>query len=111
MAGKTSIDQLRSNPSPITFRLTQALKKPLPINAEQALKFSNYLLSRRSVQTPKGASVLLEVLATLSETSVAPICIQTIGNGQLPAESPVLNVKVVTLVGKPVASISTVSGR
>lgn len=75
------------------------------------MKFANYLLSRRSVQTPKGVSVLLEVLTTLSEAAVAPICVQTIGNGQLPSESPVVNVKVVTLIGKPVDSVSSVNGK
>lgn len=96
---------------PFLSRLTKSAGKPVPISAAQAVKFANYLLSRRSVQSPKGVSVLLEVLTTLSETSVAPICIETIGTGQLPAESPSVNIKVVTLVGKAVASISSVTGK
>lgn len=91
--------------------MTKSAGKPVPISAPQAVKFATYLLSRRSVQSPKGVSVLLEVLSTLSETSVAPICIETIGSGQLSAESPVVNVKVVTLVGKPVASVTSVNGK
>lgn len=90
--------------------MTKSASKPVPISAFQAVKFATYLLSRRSVQTPKGVSVLLEVLATLAETSVAPICIETIGNGQLSSASPVVNIRVVTLVGKPVTSIVSVDG-
>lgn len=91
--------------------MTKSAGKPVPISAFQAVKFATYLLSRRSVQTPKGATVLLEVLDTLAETSVAPICIETIGNAQLPADSPVVNVKVVTLVGKPVSAVTAVTGK
>lgn len=93
------------------LKLTKANNKPLPISAAQALKFSNYLLSRRSVQSAKGISVLLEVLSTLADTSVAPICIETIGNGQLSTDSPVVNVKVVNLIGKQVPTMTAVSGK
>jgi len=41
-----------------------------PIQNDQALMFSNYLLSRKSVQTPKGAYFLLNALKTLSNNKV-----------------------------------------
>lgn len=41
-----------------------------PIQNDQALMFSNYLLSRKSVQTPKGAYFLLSALKTLSNNKV-----------------------------------------
>jgi len=41
-----------------------------PIQNEQALMFSNYFLSRKSVQTTKGAYFLLNALKTLSNNKV-----------------------------------------
>lgn len=41
-----------------------------PIQSDQALMFSNYLLSRKSVQTPKGAYFLVSALKTLSNNQV-----------------------------------------
>lgn len=84
------------------FKLTDNLKKPAPINADQAVKFATYFLSRSSVQTPKGVSILLEALNTLSaQKAIAPICVKLSGNGQLLPESPMLMVKVSDLLGKP----------
>lgn len=84
------------------FKAAKAFDKPLPITAEQAVKFASYFLSRRSVQTAKGAHVLIESLKTLTtSTKIAPICVQLIGNGQLLADSPQLTIAVVDLLGKP----------
>lgn len=86
------------------FKLAIALKKPVPVNADQAVKFAAYFLSRSSVQTPKGVSILLEALDTLSaQKSIAPICITLSGNGQLLPENPTLGVKVSDLLGKPLS--------
>lgn len=86
------------------FGVSKAFNKPAPVTADQAVKFANYLLSRRSVQTAKGAHVLIEALKTISSADkVSPICIQLIGNGQLEAQSPTLNVAIVDLLGKPLS--------
>ncbi|XP_065086141.1 dolichyl-diphosphooligosaccharide--protein glycosyltransferase subunit 2 [Ochlerotatus camptorhynchus] len=86
------------------FKLTASLNKPAPINADQAVKLATYFLSRSSVQTPKGVSILLEALNTLStQKAIAPICVKLSGNGQLLPESPVLMVKVSDLLGKPLS--------
>ncbi|XP_017961972.1 dolichyl-diphosphooligosaccharide--protein glycosyltransferase subunit 2 [Drosophila navojoa] len=86
------------------FGVSKAFNKPAPVTADQAVKFANYLLSRRSVQTAKGAHVLIEALKTISSADkISPICIQLIGNGQLEAQSPTLNVAVVDLLGKPLS--------
>ncbi|XP_055917463.1 dolichyl-diphosphooligosaccharide--protein glycosyltransferase subunit 2 [Eupeodes corollae] len=87
------------------FKVTKALGKPAPVTEGQAVKLATYFLSRRSVQTPKGVHVLIEALKTLSEADkkVAPICIQLVGNGQLQAESPLLTIEVVDLLGKPLS--------
>ena len=41
-------------------------KKKLPVTGEQAVKFANYLMSRKSVQQTKGIFHLLEAVATMS---------------------------------------------
>jgi oligosaccharyltransferase complex subunit delta (ribophorin II) len=48
------------------YKLADTVKKPPPITGDQAVKFANYFLSRRSVQTAKGAYSLLEVVNTLT---------------------------------------------
>lgn len=47
-------------------RLAVAAKKKLPVTGEQAVKFANYLMSRKSVQQAKGAFHLLDAVSTLS---------------------------------------------
>ncbi|XP_037714521.1 dolichyl-diphosphooligosaccharide--protein glycosyltransferase subunit 2 [Drosophila subpulchrella] len=86
------------------FGVSKTFNKPSPVTADQAVKFANYFLSRRSVQTAKGAHVLIEALKTISAADkIAPVCVQLIGNGQLEAQSPTLNVAVVDLLGKPLS--------
>lgn len=89
------------------FKTASTFNKAQPISADQAVKLSNYFLSRRSVQTAKGAHVLIEALKTLSSSSskIAPICIQLIGSGQLVADSPQLTVAIVDLLGKPITPV------
>ncbi|XP_055608052.1 dolichyl-diphosphooligosaccharide--protein glycosyltransferase subunit 2 [Uranotaenia lowii] len=85
------------------FKLSASLKKPVPLNADQAVKFAAYFLSRASVQTPKGISILLEALNTLSsEKSIAPISVTLGGNGQLQHDSPILAVQISDLQGKAI---------
>lgn len=93
------------------LKLTAASKSAAPLNEDQANKFVAYFLSRRSVQQPKGASVLLEVLTTIAaDRQLSPVCIQLIGNGQVQPESPVVNVKVVDILGNALTpAISSVT--
>ncbi|XP_037956936.1 dolichyl-diphosphooligosaccharide--protein glycosyltransferase subunit 2-like [Teleopsis dalmanni] len=80
--------------------------KPIPMSALQAEKFANYFLSRRSVQTPKGAHVLIEALKSLNSVKdITPLCIKIFGNKQLPSNSPELSIAVVDLLGKPVSPV------
>lgn len=93
------------------LKLAASTKSAAPLNEEQANKFVAYFLSRKSVQQPKGASVLVEVLRTIAaDRQLAPICIQLIGNGQLQPESPIVSVKIVDVLGNPLTpAISSVS--
>lgn len=84
------------------LRLSSAQNKPAPITEVQAAKFTTYFLSRRSVQSTKGASILIEALTSISKTkTVSPVCIQLLGNGQLKPESPLINVKISDVFGAP----------
>lgn len=93
------------------LKLTASTKSAAPLNEEQTNKFVAYFLSRRSVQQAKGASVLLEVLNTIAaDRQLAPVCIQLIGNGLVQPESPIVNVKVVDILGNALSpAISSVT--
>lgn len=64
-------------------------------------------MSRRSVQIAKGASILLEALQTITQQKGAPICIQLFGNRQILVDSPMLHIKVVDVLGKPITPSAT----
>lgn len=84
------------------FKLTTALNQQPPITTDQATKFAAYFLSRRSVQTPKGISTLLEVLQVISQkSSHAPVCIQLDGNGKLTPSKAHLSIKISDMFSQP----------
>jgi hypothetical protein len=53
-----------------TGRTYKAQKKPSPLSEEQRLKFAQYLVSRRSVSTPRGAALLLDAAYALADDQV-----------------------------------------
>lgn len=84
------------------FKITTANDKPAPLTTDQTVKFATYFLSRRSVTTAKGASVLLESLRIImDQKSIAPIAVRIADNGQLPPESPILKIRICDLLGEP----------
>lgn len=99
------------------FKVTSANNKASPLTADQANKFASYFLSRRSVTTAKGASVLLESLKIiLDQKSIAPIAIRIADNGQLPPEAPILKIRITNLLGdalkeKPAAVKVTITSK
>lgn len=52
------------------YKLSSVVNKPVPLTKNQVVKFANYFLSRKSVQTPKGVWSLLEALHTLTTNNV-----------------------------------------
>lgn len=83
------------------FKITAANAKPSSLNAEQTKKFASYFLSRRSVTTAKGASVLLESLKLImAQKAVAPIAVLVADNGQLTPAAPVLKLRISNLLGE-----------
>ncbi|XP_046989739.1 dolichyl-diphosphooligosaccharide--protein glycosyltransferase subunit 2 [Schistocerca americana] len=87
------------------YKLAGTINKPPPITGDQAVKFANYFLSRRSVQTPKGAYSLLEVLNTLTNNKFhLPVAITLASPPAVSSDQPKVSVKVSNLLGKPLSS-------
>lgn len=74
-----------------------------PIQNDQALMFSNYFLSRKSVQTTKGAYFLINALKTLSNNKYhLPIAATLVKPmGELDDTQKVLSVRFTNLLGEP----------
>lgn len=92
------------------FKLSNTLKKKPPLTSQQIVKLANYLLSRRSVQTPKGTMALLSALTILAENEFEkPICITLAKEGvSVSAQQPMVTVKVCDILGNPVSGMSKV---
>lgn len=71
---------------------------------------ANYLLSRRSVQTPRGVTNLLSALTTLANNDYEkPICVTLANEGiSISTQQPLVTVKVCDLLGNPLASVPKV---
>ncbi|XP_026473573.1 dolichyl-diphosphooligosaccharide--protein glycosyltransferase subunit 2 [Ctenocephalides felis] len=84
------------------IRLSNSLGKPAYITADQSVKFSTYLLSRRSVQTAKGCTLLLNALTLISnDKAISPTVISLVGSPQISSENPQVNLRVCNLLGQP----------
>lgn len=71
-----------------------------PLNQIQAEKLGNYLISRKTVQTPKGALALLEAAEALVGSSVSPVSISVQGSSLVTTDKPELRVRVSDLLGR-----------
>jgi len=81
-------------------KLAVKAKKLLPVTGEQAVKFGNYLMSRKSVQQPKGAFHLLEAVMTMSNNPQhIPLVIALASPVSVSAENPHVVVSVTDLAG------------
>ncbi|XP_076282392.1 oligosaccharide transferase delta subunit [Lasioglossum baleicum] len=92
------------------FKLSNTLKKKPPLKSQQIVKLANYLLSRRSVQTPKGSMALLSALTILAGNDFdKPICVTLASEGvSISAQQPMVTVKVCDILGNPVNGMSKV---
>lgn len=81
-------------------KLAIKAKKLLPVTGEQAVKFGNYLMSRKSVQQPKGAFHLLEAVVTMANNPQhIPVVIALASPVSVSAENPHVVVSVTDLAG------------
>merc|ERR1719312_525760 len=86
-------------------------KKEMPITGEQAVKFANYLLSRKSVQQPKGALHLLEGIEWLTAASAqyTPLTVSLASSLAVNADNPKVVVSVTDLKGNAAADMKVVA--
>ncbi|KAI4494227.1 hypothetical protein M0802_009096 [Mischocyttarus mexicanus] len=92
------------------FKLSNSLKKKPLLTSQQIVKLTNYLLSRRSVQTPKGVVSLLSTLNTLAAYEhESLVCITLPEEGVIVSnKQPLVTVKVCDIFGKPLATVPKV---
>lgn len=87
------------------MRIYKNLKKPSPLTEEQRYKFAEYLLSRRSVTSAKGATLLLEAATALSNDEPSPVSITIKGRKYITSESDTIEFSITNLVGRPVRGL------
>lgn len=73
----------------------------------QADKFGYYLLSRKTVQSPRGLVALLESVQALVLSPVSPVSFTVIGSPYVTVEKPDLKIQISNLLGKPFKPIPT----
>ncbi|XP_015115503.1 dolichyl-diphosphooligosaccharide--protein glycosyltransferase subunit 2 [Diachasma alloeum] len=90
--------------------LSASQKTPPPVSGPQIVKITNYLLSRRSVQSPKGVVKLLAALRILANNEFnKPVCITLAEGGNIVSEQqPLVRVKVCDIMGNPLVMVPTV---
>jgi oligosaccharyltransferase complex subunit delta (ribophorin II) len=52
------------------FRLSQAANKAVPLKNDQVVKFGNYLISRKTVNTPRGVWLFASALDIVANNKV-----------------------------------------
>jgi len=91
-------------------KLAAKLKKQLPLTGDQAVKFANYLLSRRSVQQAKGGVHLLEGIDSLTGSAqFTPVALSLVSGISVSQEKPSITVAVTDLKGNPIGGDLTVT--
>ncbi|XP_022914167.2 dolichyl-diphosphooligosaccharide--protein glycosyltransferase subunit 2 [Onthophagus taurus] len=76
-----------------------------PLTEAQADKFAVYLLSRRSVQTPRGALALIQSAQVLASSSVSPVSLTISGPPHVTSDKPDLTIKLTNLLGEPLKTL------
>lgn len=77
------------------------LRDAKPLTQLQADKFATYLLTRKSVQTPKGVFALLQAIVALTKSSVSPVSFSFVGSSQVTTDKPELRIRISDLLGNP----------
>jgi len=82
------------------FALAEKVGKSVPMTGEQAVKFSNYLMSRKSVGQAKGGFHLLEAVLTMANNKQhVPVSVSLAGSVAVSSTHPVITVLVSDLAG------------
>ncbi|RWS01104.1 dolichyl-diphosphooligosaccharide--protein glycosyltransferase subunit 2-like protein [Dinothrombium tinctorium] len=83
------------------YSFATAANKPIGLTNDQSIKFTNYFLSRKTVQTPKSAAELLQVLKLLVDNKYhIPVCVSRYQSPAISHSNPVISVRVANVMGK-----------
>lgn len=92
------------------YKLSEAVGRSPPITKEQANKFAEYFVSRRSVQTVKGVHFLLNVASIFSDNKFhIPVAITLTSKAVVSLDAPKFQVKVTDILGKNVKGLNVVA--
>ncbi|KAF2356958.1 Dolichyl-diphosphooligosaccharide--protein glycosyltransferase subunit Swp1 [Trinorchestia longiramus] len=85
------------------YKLSETAKGPIPLKPERAVKFANYLLSRKSVQLPKGVHYLLHALTIFTTNKFhIPVAIRLASSVAVSASQPSVQVSISDLLGNSI---------
>lgn len=89
------------------YYLADAVNKTPAVTSEQAVKFTNYFLSRKFVQTVKGAAQLLDILRILATNRFhIPVAITIASNSALSEQNPSVQVRITNVLGASLGPLS-----
>lgn len=77
------------------------LRRPEVLTPEQAEKIAAYLLTRKTVQTPKGVLALVEAASALAASDLSPVSISIHGPEKVSVEKPELLIHISDILGQP----------
>ncbi|CAG7819813.1 unnamed protein product [Allacma fusca] len=84
------------------FRIAEAANKPLPLTTDQVIKFGNYLVSRKTVTTPRGVFLLASALDVISKNKYSvPVYLGLAGSNVLTDANRVVTLRGSDLLGRP----------
>ena len=90
-------------------KLAEKAKKKMPLTGEQIIKFANYLMSRKSVQQPKGGFHLIEAVQTLSSNpQFIPVVLALASPVSVSSDNPNIVVSLTDLAGNSPGDFSLV---
>lgn len=92
------------------YKLAAKVGQAPSINKDQANKFAEYFVSRKSVQALKGVYYLLEVTSVLAENPFhIPVAITLASKSAVSKSDPKFQVKVTNILGKSLGSLNVVA--
>ncbi|XP_031552938.1 dolichyl-diphosphooligosaccharide--protein glycosyltransferase subunit 2-like isoform X2 [Actinia tenebrosa] len=90
-----------------SYKLGEHLKKKPSIQEEQVIKFANYLLTRKHVQSVKDTFFLLRALNILSNNDFhVPVVVQLYGTPLISADNKIFKVRVTNVMDKALGKMS-----
>ncbi|XP_028514017.1 dolichyl-diphosphooligosaccharide--protein glycosyltransferase subunit 2 isoform X2 [Exaiptasia diaphana] len=90
-----------------SYKLGEYLKKKPSITEDQAIKFANYLLTRKHVQSVKESFFLLRALNVLSNNDFhVPVVVQLYGSPLISTDSKFFKVRITNVLDKALGKMT-----